>query len=190
LQQGCSNTPDGILRRISAPALERFVEERLKAVTHGAATLDAIKRVELSRSGIVLTLPRNLSIDAAGLKAHAMHHTDGEGREIRLAIDVELPLRGGRQTVNAGARTAAPNTTLVGALRRAHAMLAKDGTGQPILHAAPTSPYERRILNLAFLAPDIQRAIIEGSLPSRVNLEHFVHCDFPLDWEAQRALFC
>lgn len=113
-----------------------------------------------------------------------------EGHALRLATDVALPLRGGRQTVNAGARTAAPDATLVAALRRAHAMVAKDQSGQPVLHAAPASPYDRRILRLAFLAPDIQRAIVKGTLPQRINLEYLVHSEIPLDWEAQRAMFC
>ncbi len=190
LQQGVANKPDGILRRMSAPALERFVEERIKAATYGQATIEAIERIDLTRTGLIMALPRKLSIDPTGLSAQSMRLIHGEGRAVRLAIDVELPLRGGKQTVNAGVRTPVPDTTLVAALRRAHAMLAKDSTGQPVLYAAPTSPYERRILNLAFLAPDIQRAIIEGTLPAQVNLEQFVHCDFPLDWDAQRALFC
>jgi hypothetical protein len=190
LQQGGANKPDGVLRRISAPALERFVEERIRAATYGQATIEVTERIDLTRTGLILTLPRKLPIDASGLSAQAMRLIRGEGRTLRIAIDVELPLRGGRQTVNAGARTAAPDTTLVAALRRAHSMVDKDATGQPVLYAAPTSPYDRRILNLAFLAPDIQRAIIEGTLPARINLEHLIHCDFPLDWDAQRAKFC
>ena len=91
--------------------------------------------------------------------------------------------------MNAGTRTAAPDTTLNAALRRAHAMVAKGQIGQPALYATPTSPYLRRILRLALLAPDIQRSIIEETLPPRFNLEHLVHSEIPLDCEAQRALF-
>jgi DNA invertase Pin-like site-specific DNA recombinase len=190
LQQGGTNRPDGVLRRISGPALERFVEERLKIVTHGAASIADILRIDLTRNGLVLTLPHTLPIDASVFASNAMRLVPGEGRALRLAVDVALPLRGGRQTVNAGSRTAAPDTTLVAALRRAHAMVSKDTSGQPVLYAAPTSPYDRRILNLAFLAPDIQRAIVEGTLPPRINLEHFIHSEVPLDWDAQRARFC
>lgn len=190
LQQGGTNRPDGILRRISAPALERFIDERIKSISHAAVSIEAVQRIELARSGLILTLPHNLPIDRALLDRHAMRLTPSEDRLRCLAIDVALPLRGGRQAVNAGSRTTAPDTTLVAALRRAHAMLAKDASGQPVLHAAPASPYDRRILRLAFLAPDIQRAIIEGTIPPRINLEHLVHSEIPLDWGAQRALFC
>lgn len=189
LQQGGTNRPDGIVRRLSAPALERFVEERLKAITHGAARIEAIIRIDLTRNGLILTLPRTLQYDPAQLEALAMRLVPSQTRAIRITIDVELPLRGGRQTVNAGTKVAAPDTTLIAALRRAHAMVAKDAKGQPVVTAAPTSPYLRRILRLAFLAPDIQRSIIEGTLPLRFNLEHLVHSEIPLDWEAQRALF-
>jgi site-specific DNA recombinase len=189
LQQGGTNRPDGIVRRLSAPALECFVEERLKAITHGAATIAITQRIDLTRNGLILTLPPTLQYDPAQLEALAMRLVPSQTRAIRLAIDVELPLRGGRQTVNAGTKVAAPDTTLIAALRRAHAMVAKDANGQPVITAAPTSPYLRRILRLAFLAPDIQRSIIEGTLPPRFNLEHLVHSEIPIDWEAQRALF-
>lgn len=190
LQQGSAIKPDGVLRRISAPALERLIEGQLKAVTYGAALIETIQRIDLTRSGLVVTLPQKVPLDASQLEAHAMRLLPSEGHALRLATDVALPLRGGRQTVNAGARTAAPDATLVAALRRAHAMVAKDQSGQPVLHAAPASPYDRRILRLAFLAPDIQRAIVKGTLPQRINLEYLVHSEIPLDWEAQRAMFC
>lgn len=151
--------------------------------------IEAVQRIELTRSGLILTLPHNLPIDPALLDRHAMRLMPSEGRLRCIAIDVALPLRGGRQAVNAGSKMAVPDTTLIAALRRAHAMLAKDASGQPVLHAAPASPYDRRILRLAFLAPDIQSAIIEGTIPPRINLEHLVHSEIPLDWGAQRALF-
>jgi site-specific DNA recombinase len=68
-------------------------------------------------------------------------------------------------------------------------MVSIDTSGQPILHPAPTSPYNRRILGLAFLAPDIQRAIVDGTLPAHINFEHLIHSEIPLDWDVQRTMF-
>jgi site-specific DNA recombinase len=68
-------------------------------------------------------------------------------------------------------------------------MVSIDTSGQPIPHAAPTSPYDRRILRLAFPAPDIQRAIIERTLPAHINLENLIHSEIPLDWDVQRTMF-
>ena len=51
------------------------------------------------------------------------------------------------------------------ALRKAHRMLGRDG-GMPIIERSPVSDYDRNILRLAFLAPDIQRDIVTaGSRP-------------------------
>ena len=44
----------------------------------------------------------------------------------------------------------------------------------------------RKILRLAFLAPDLQRDIIAGLHPPELNLEHFMEIDVPLAWAEQR----
>lgn len=59
--------------------------------------------------------------------------------------------------------------------------------GLPTMKAAPTSPYDRMILRLAFLAPEIQRDIIRGFQPRRFNFEAFKAIDVPLAWSKQRA---
>ncbi|HTS91601.1 MAG TPA: hypothetical protein VMG55_06355, partial [Stellaceae bacterium] len=47
--------------------------------------------------------------------------------------------------------------------------------------------YLRRILPLAFLAPDIVRAIIEGKQPVDLTTQSLVRRTvLPLDWQAQR----
>jgi site-specific DNA recombinase len=55
-----------------------------------------------------------------------------------------------------------------------------------MVSAAPASPYERRLLRLAFLAPDIQQAILAGLQPRSLNLEQLIHSDLPSAWPAQR----
>lgn len=60
--------------------------------------------------------------------------------------------------------------------------------GKPVIHAAPVSPYDRKILRLAFLAPDIQRAIVTGRQPPHLNLEKIQKMAIPLDWKSQRAV--
>jgi len=58
--------------------------------------------------------------------------------------------------------------------------------GMPIIQAAPVSPYDRKILRLAFLAPDIQRDILAGRQPHDLNLEKLVQMTIPLTWSEQR----
>ena len=98
-----------------------------------------------------------------------------------------MPLRSGKRMVMRGTRRASqPDPVLIAALRRAHAMLTHE-RGQPVMRTAPASPYERMILRLAFLAPDIQRDIFQGRQPMEFNLEALKKMDVPLAWSKQRA---
>ena len=58
--------------------------------------------------------------------------------------------------------------------------------GLPVIHVAPTSPYDRKIQRLAFLSPDIQRDILRGLQPPTLNLKKLLHLDIPADWNAQK----
>ncbi|MEQ5787434.1 hypothetical protein J3454_05955 [Erythrobacter sp. NFXS35] len=60
--------------------------------------------------------------------------------------------------------------------------------GLPMIRAAPTSPYDRNILRLAFLAPDIQQAILDGRQPQHLNLETIKNIELPLSWSQQCEL--
>jgi site-specific DNA recombinase len=44
-------------------------------------------------------------------------------------------------------------------------------------------------VRLAFLAPDLQRAILAGEQPSGLNLEQLIHNPIPVSWAEQAALF-
>ena len=60
--------------------------------------------------------------------------------------------------------------------------------GMPEVATAPSSPYERSILRLAFLAPDIQRDILVGRVPAGLNLERLQNFPLPLSWSEQRKM--
>lgn len=49
--------------------------------------------------------------------------------------------------------------------------------------------YIRRILPLAFLAPDILESILDGTQPSSIDLKSIIANTIPLSWEAQRHQF-
>ena len=82
---------------------------------------------------------------------------------------------------------------LIRALRAAHALLARIGEApvawpeQAQLGAAPANPYERNLIKLAFLAPDLQAAILEGRQPPTLTLQALIAADLPLAWPDQRA---
>lgn len=83
---------------------------------------------------------------------------------------------------------------LVKALARAHVWrgIIEDGEVTSIVELAAKMKIERkhlrRLLRLAFLAPDIQRAILAGRQPSMLTLTALVQADIPRNWEKQRRM--
>ena len=78
---------------------------------------------------------------------------------------------------------------LIRALRAAHALLEHDADGEPLIDAIPASPYHRRLLRLAFLAPELQRAILAGRQPPGLTLKHLLEQRLPLLWSEQKRVF-
>ena len=64
-------------------------------------------------------------------------------------------------------------------------MVARDQR-RPLVTVSPVSPYDRKILRLAFLAPDLQRDILAGRQPRSLNLEGLRKIEIPLAWSEQR----
>ena len=105
---------------------------------------------------------------------------------------LHLPLvqRRGQTWVLKGPRAGnRPDPVLVRALRSAHAMLHQDDAGLPVLVTAPDTPYRRRLVRLAFLAPEIQRAIVDGRQSAGLTLAQLLKGPIPLDWSQQAARF-
>jgi hypothetical protein len=50
--------------------------------------------------------------------------------------------------------------------------------------------YAARVMRVAFLAPDLKRAILEGRQPLRLTLQAVITRDVPLAWQAQRDQYC
>ncbi len=86
-----------------------------------------------------------------------------------------------------------PDKALIKAVARAFAWpeALESGKSQSISGLARANGYTddhhtRRILKLAFLAPDIVEAILQGRQPQGVTLSHILQVDLPLSWHAQR----
>lgn len=109
--------------------------------------------------------------------------------QLRLKLPLRLSTHRGRTEVLAATRARKADPVLVAALRSAHQMLTRDTHGRPTLAAAPDTSHRRRLIRLAFLAPDLQRVILAGEQPERLALARFLHSDLPLSWAAQRRMF-
>ena len=117
-------------------------------------------------------------------------------------VTVSIPIRirryGGRKQVavplgiSAGLSTVASPTALQVALARGHRWLRQieSGNATNISAIARTETVDRsyisRMINLTTLAPDIQAAILDESLPDRVSLFDLAS-DTPLSWGEQRG---
>ena len=54
---------------------------------------------------------------------------------------------------------------------------------------APEPRYLLRLAAAAFLAPDIQAAILAGRQPAGLTMKRLIHSPTPLAWADQRAAF-
>jgi len=185
LQKG--KQPEGpcSIRRVPAPVIEELVIGRLRSLTRQPAlqwdgALALIRRIEIHAEAVLLylTLPPH-SGWRDRLEATDASHLDGEGLPV-ITIHGKLRLRGGRTLLltPSGQRPTRPrpDRALIAALKRAHAELRKHNIhlrksdGDLSGARGFDDPYMRRLVTLAFLAPDVQKAILTGRQPATLRL--------------------
>lgn len=206
---------DEAIRRVPANAIEDLVRNCL-AVLHPAAPISidrAVVRVEIHPTTVQIVLrlisffPRPGDVIAqlhtlAGRLAngHRIAPELGDDGLVRLTAPCRLKFTGGRVVaVGADGRPLDEkpqrDPVLIKALRVAHSFLAEVGDAplaapdQAVLRSAPASPYDRKLLMLALLAPDLQAQILEGRQPPGLTLRGLIAVDLPAAWEDQRRLF-
>lgn len=188
LQQGACSKGDGsVLQRVSAQAIETLVTETLLRWNVGAARrLADIRCLHLHPNRLLIDLPKTDELEVADRLGSEERVIFSNKDTTRLELAISFPLRGGKREIIASASPAPrPDPVLIAALRKAHRMVKSD-RGMPLVEKAPVSPYDRKILRLAFLAPDIQRDILRGNQPASLHLEKLQHIRIPISWDAQR----
>ena len=193
LQQGARHADDTGIRRVPGPALETMISTTTKRIAPASAAelLTLLTRVEVHTESLQLLMPiAMLASMRSRLEPNETAEPDAAAPALlRLTLPVRMRLRGGRSWVIGGAKPASrPDPVLIKALRNAHAMLTTDTDGMPTLNAAPASPYRRRLVRLAFLAPDLQRAILTGRQPPGITLEQLMQAPMPMLWSEQEAM--
>lgn len=198
------------VRRIAAEPFEAMVRDRLERVL-GASESSPwrrlqphIARVEVM-SGLVRIVVAGLGEDIDRLrarldKADTLIPCDEADDLAAIEIAVRPVFRGGRTwlvapTGRAADRPAYIDPALLKALQFAHRWQTKlDASpltsmeGLQTARAAADS-YVRRLTPLVFLAPDIQRAIINGSQPAGLTLQQLINTKIPVAWDDQRRMF-
>ena len=94
-----------------------------------------------------------------------------------------------------GAGPVRVDQTLLKTIVRAHKWFNDLATGRTknmaeiVSREGVDKSYVSRVINLAFLAPDITESIIAGQQPADLSAEKLIRrIDLPLDWDKQRKL--
>lgn len=201
LQQGQRLSPDGrAIRRIKADAVEGAVRDHLLHLLARntdaslAQLIEPVRRIVLAADELTIEVRRAVLSRSASSKLGATD-SDAWGK---LVVPVRCQTRGGRASVvlPQGAEPPAKSQrdpVLIAALRKAHRIAsgigwrAADGSLQSLEVEAPKNAYDRKLCRLAFLAPSIQRAILEGRQPTNLTLDRLLQ-PFPPCWREQRRL--
>jgi site-specific DNA recombinase len=146
-----------------------------------------VQRVELQKTGIRLTLSlasliaREVKDNSVIIVRDIPMRMKRRGIEMRLIINGTGPVR--------------VDKTLLKTLVRAHKWFNDLATGRMKNMAEIASKegvdksYVSRVVNLAFLAPNIIESIIEGHQPADFNVEKLTkRTDLPLEWAQQHQL--
>ena len=197
------------IRRVPGPALDDLVLDRLRRILRqpvGDAwpTIGrALRRVEIHPTALHLlldsarlgfprldsehdleTLRRRLE---PGEEARA---ESGDESIVRITLPVRAQFRGGRTWLQTpDGRSALQrrrlDVVLISALRSAWVTVRRHDLIGPDAKAPPGA-YDRKVCRLAFLAPDIQEAILDGRQPAGLTLDRLISQPLPTRWSAQR----
>lgn len=172
---------------------------------------ERVARIEVSVGRVAITFNTLPSADQIGIKAKkfseslrarlpANDRVEERDEQLVLTIPVQFQLRGGIKRVEgwdqADWKTPSEryDVALIKALAQAHEWRELIERGevltleQIVERTSHDRSYVRRILKLAFLAPDIQRAILTGRQPKSLTLAALADLDLPLLWQTQRTL--
>jgi DNA invertase Pin-like site-specific DNA recombinase len=190
LQQGGSQSNDNIVQRLPAPEIETIATQTVSRwLPRTEHPLSSILAIRIADRGLIFECPAKLADDIAQYLNDGEEINHSSAKLCRIHVPVALPLRGGKRMIVAnGKPDISPDQTLIAALRRAHSMLDRDRKGMPLIEKSLPTAYLRKLLRLAFLAPDIQSDILAGRQPPSLNLQHLVKMNIPLCWNEQRKL--
>lgn len=190
--------PAGTLQRVSAPRLEQLVTEIVTplldphfAFSSESPASAAISRIELGRERIIIEL------SASCVSRTHFDGIDDDAEHVRIerAHRLARPSTARRLLSTERASEARVDRALVRATvqaRRWQSMLAS-GDAASIQHLAKCEQvcpiYTGQLLPLAFLAPDLTEAIIDGRQPARLSLISLINATLPMRWDEQRRFF-
>ena len=177
----------GTVRRVSAHAIEALVERAVapalpkdRSVRERLGHL--VKRVTIHPDSVEIVLTE------AG---QALLPEAASTGPLRIATVMKAG-RGGRRLVPSAVASGI-DKSLVKALAWARDLRWRLEHGKSLSELARedscSRPYVSSLIRLAYLAPDVTRAIVNGTQPAQLTLADLMSRDIPLDWAEQRRSF-
>jgi site-specific DNA recombinase len=173
--------------RISAGVIELIVMEALRQYA-GSPALSSVRRVIVGSTEVRIELKPDSS------------HVDPHAHPVVITVPIRLCRRGGETDIrpagNAeGLRPTHPDRALLRGMIRAYQWRSKLESGQfksldALARAEKKSAtYLSKLLPLAFLAPDLTEAILDGRQSDHLTLAKIRTTQVPFDWHLQRDVF-
>ena len=135
-----------------------------------------------------------IRLASPGHKTAPEHQVFGQDDLITLTIEARVKRCGGEMRLVVGPDPPEPSLTpILETVLRAHQWREGILAGEVPSRAMNAKTlglngeYLRRVLDCAFLAPDIVEAILHGQQPSTLTVKKLSRRRLPLDWEEQRA---
>jgi len=180
-------------------AITTSLQEAGIAIHHIPAVLKAAKKIQQNTAVLIDRFIRRVDLRNDGIRL-TLSLASLLSPEVDLNVIRDVPMRMKRRGIEMrlvinDTGPARVDQTLLKTIVRAHKWFNDLATGRVKNMAEITSregvdkSYVSRVVNLAFLAPDIIESIISGHQPADLNVEKLTkRTDLPLDWVQQRQL--
>lgn len=174
----------------TAGIASKAIKDLAHRITSEGATYASlfISSVVIGNGRLKIALESTALAGATNLKADELHAS-------LLSIDVPFGCRrrGVETKIIAGDCIAGPDKVLIRALRNAHVWAEVLKSGMQLSQVAArdghSGRYIARVIAMISLSPKIQSAILTGTQPVELSLEHLVRGHIPLDWTQQENHF-
>lgn len=158
--------------------------QKLNDVDASAIIDKYVERVELDKQGISLTLSLTSLVPEIGkpiqMQSEIPIKLQRRGIEMKMIIGDDLPSRMDHRLICAIAKaTGWAEELFSGSVPNLSAIAIREK-----IDAATLS----RMMNLAFLAPDIVEAIVAGRQPTGLTLQKLLKNSLPIGWEEQKQI--
>lgn len=192
--------------RVPATRIEKLlfqaIAELLPEATAPDVIFAAIHRVDPSPTRLRVSLDPARLLDTAPAAEALLEQVqsaidpDAKQDDGHFTFSIEIPAgRRGRTIAPKPHRSVRSECqeNLADLLRTAHRKLAQLDASpiDPGRHQhmrAPADAWTRARIAFALLAPDIQKALLQGSLPAPIDPDQLIATDLPLDWNEQRRM--